>query len=66
MSRYTHMYIYIYICIYIYIYSKYSTDENTIFLQKDAHRFTDFVASPEMSVRFCFVGETIDILFAAY
>ena len=32
-----------------------------IFLQKDARQFTDLFASPEMSVRVCFEGQTIDI-----
>ena len=40
----------------MYIYIKYSTYENTIFLQKDAHRFTDHFASPEISVRVDFEG----------
>ena len=58
---YYNIYIYIlmYICfkhICIYIYNKYSTNENNIFLQKDAHLFTDHLASPEMSVRVNFEG----------
>ena len=59
------MYIYIYICIYIYINDKYSTNEDTLFIcSKDAHRFTDQLASPEISVRVDFEGYTLDILFA--
>ena len=50
-----HIYIYIYIPIYIYI-SQIYTKEHNIFLQKDARQFTDFFASPEMSVRACFEG----------
>ena len=50
------MYIKIYVFnIYRYI-RKISTNENNIFLQKDAHRFTDHFASPKMSVRFDFEG----------
>ena len=65
------MYIYIYInthtYIYIYIHNKYNANENKqIFLQKDAHPFTDLFASPEMSVRVCFEGETDDMLLVEY
>ena len=35
----------------MYIYNKYSTYENNIFLQKDAHQSTDQFANPEISVR---------------
>ena len=49
------MYIYIYICI-MYIYDKYSTNKNHVFLQNDAHWFTDHCARPEMSVRVDFEG----------
>ena len=58
VNIYKYIIVYIYICIYvyIYIYIKYSTNKTNIFLLKDAHRFTDFFASPEMSVRVCFEG----------
>ena len=36
--------------------NKYSTNENNIFVQKDAHRCTDHLASLEMSVRVDFEG----------
>ena len=38
------------------MYSKYSINGNNIFLQENAHRFTDFAASPEVSVRVDFEG----------
>ena len=47
IDKYIHMYTYI----YIYIYNKIHA-----FCIKDSHRFTDFIASPETSVRVCFWG----------
>ena len=38
------------------MYNKYSTNENSMFLQKDAYWFTDLLASPEMSARVDFEG----------
>ena len=40
----------------MYIYNNYSTNEINTCLQKDAHRFTDHLASPEMSVFVDFEG----------
>ena len=47
---------YMYIHIYIYIDKDFCVNENRYFFQKDAHRFTDHFASPEMSVRVDFEG----------
>ena len=44
---------------YIYIYIKnkeLSINMNRLVAQKDAHRFTDHFASPEMSARVDFAG----------
>ena len=40
----------------IYMYNRYRINENNRFLSKDAHRFTDWFARLEMSVRVCFEG----------
>ena len=45
-----------YIYIYIYMNTEFSINENSLLFQKDADRFTDFLASPEMSVRVDFEG----------
>ena len=38
------------------MYKEFSIDGHILIFQKNAHRFTDLFASPEMSVRVCFEG----------
>ena len=61
MYIYKHISIYIYInknTIYIFLkyIQKYSADKKVYIGDKNAHRFTVFLASPEMSVRVDFEG----------